>query len=43
MTIFQKHFIPALALIAVVLGVIPKATFAQTDEIQVYDGDSGRW
>jgi hypothetical protein len=39
MTIFQKHFIPALALIAVFLGVIPKAAFAQTDEIQVYDAE----
>jgi hypothetical protein len=39
MTIFQKYFIPALALIAVVLGVIPKAAFGQTDEIQVYDAE----
>ena len=39
MTIFQKHLIPVFALIAVALAVIPKAAFAQTDEIQVYDAE----
>jgi hypothetical protein len=39
MAIFQKHLIPVFALIAVALAVIPKAVFAQTDEIQVYDAE----
>ena len=39
MNILQRTFIPALVLIAVVLVVVPKAAFAQTDEIQVYDAE----
>jgi hypothetical protein len=39
MAILQKRFIPALALITVALALVPKATFAQTDEIQVYDAE----
>ena len=39
MTIFQKNLIPVFALIALALAVIPKAAFAQTDEIQVYDAE----
>jgi hypothetical protein len=39
MNIVQKTFIPALALLAAPLAVIPKAAFAQTDEIQVYDAE----
>ena len=39
MNTFQKTSIPALALIAVALAVVPKAAFAQTDEIQVYDAE----
>jgi hypothetical protein len=36
---FQRTFIPALAFIAVALAIVPKAAFAQTDEIQVYDAE----
>ncbi len=40
MTIFQRtFFILPFVLIAVALAIIPKATFAQTDEIQVYDAE----
>lgn len=39
MTIFRRSSISALAVIAVVLVIIPKAAFAQTDEIQVYDAE----
>jgi hypothetical protein len=39
MNILQKTAIPAVALIAVALAVVPKAAFAQTDEIQVYDAE----
>jgi hypothetical protein len=39
MNVPRKTFILALALIAVALAVVPKATFAQTDEIQVYDAE----
>ena len=39
MNIFPKTLIPALALIAIGLAVVPKAAFAQTDEIQVYDAE----
>jgi len=39
MIIFHKNLIPVFALIAVTLVVIPKAAFAQTDEIQVYDAE----
>ena len=39
MRTLQKIFIPALALIAVALAGVPKAAFAQTDEIQVYDAE----
>ena len=38
MNVFRKQLIPALALIAISLAV-PKAAFAQTDEIQVYDAE----
>ena len=39
MKIIQNSFILALALIAVALALVPKAAFAQTDEIQVYDAE----
>jgi hypothetical protein len=39
MNIGQRLFISALVLIAIVLAVAPKAAFAQTDEIQVYDAE----
>jgi len=39
MNVLQKAFILALALIPVALAVVPKAAFAQTDEIQVYDAE----
>ena len=39
MNTFPKTLIPALAVIAVALAVVPKAAFAQTDEIQVYDAE----
>src|SRR6202166_42141 len=39
MKILHKSIVPALALIAVALAVVPKAAFAQTDEIQVYDAE----
>src|SRR5271156_4002875 len=37
--ILHKAVTPALALLAVALAVVPKAAFAQTDEIQVYDAE----
>jgi hypothetical protein len=39
MSIFPKTLTLALALIAIGLAVAPKAAFAQTDEIQVYDAE----
>ena len=39
MTILQKAFTPALALLVVALAAVPKTAFAQTDEIQVYDAE----
>ena len=39
MNTLRKTLILALALIAVALAVVPKAAFAQTDEIQVYDAE----
>jgi hypothetical protein len=39
MTILQKTIVPTLILIAVALAIAPKAAFAQTDEIQVYDAE----
>jgi len=39
MNILHKTAFPALALIAVVLAIVPKMAFAQTDEIQVYDAE----
>ncbi|MFZ0338995.1 MAG: hypothetical protein WBE47_14035 [Candidatus Acidiferrales bacterium] len=39
MNIFPRTLIPILALIPIGLAVIPKAAFAQTDEIQVYDAE----
>src|ERR1039457_6967945 len=39
MSILKKTSIPALALIAVVLAVVTKVAFGQTDEIQVYDAE----
>jgi hypothetical protein len=39
MNIPQKTFLLTFGLICVVLAVVPKAAFAQTDEIQVYDAE----
>jgi hypothetical protein len=39
MKILKTSLIPALAFIAIALAAIPKASFAQTDEIQVYDAE----
>src|SRR5271167_2808422 len=39
MKIAPKIFFPAILLMAAVLSAIPKAAFAQTDEIQVYDAE----
>ncbi len=39
MRVPPESFVLPLALIAVVLAVVPKSTFAQTDEIQVYDAE----
>src|SRR5271170_3894571 len=39
MNVLPKTCFSTLALIAVSLAVIPKAAFAQTDEIQVYDAE----
>ena len=38
MKILEKIGVPALAVIAIALVVAPAGAFAQTDEIQVYDG-----
>jgi hypothetical protein len=35
----RRTFAPAFALLAVALALVPKAAFAQTDEIQVYDAE----
>src|SRR5580698_1995788 len=35
----NKQFISLLAVIVVVLALVPKRAFAQTDEIQVYDAE----
>ena len=37
--ILRKNFIYAFVLLAIALAVMPKAAFAQTDEIQVYDAE----
>ena len=39
MKIIRRTFAPALVLLAVALALVPKAAFAQTDEIQVYDAE----
>lgn len=39
MNFLKKTLIPAFAVIAVALAVAPKAAFAQTDEIQVYNAE----
>jgi hypothetical protein len=39
MNVLPKTCFSTLALIAVALAVVPKAAFAQTDEIQVYDAE----
>ena len=39
MRVLPESFVLPLALIAAALAVVPKATFAQTDEIQVYDAE----
>ena len=39
MNIPQKTVLLTFGLISVVLAVVPKAAFAQTDEIQVYDAE----
>jgi hypothetical protein len=38
-TRWPRAFLPVFAFVAVALAVIPKAAFAQTDEIQVYDAE----
>jgi hypothetical protein len=39
MNTIQKAFIPVIAFVTLALAVTPKAAFAQTDEIQVYDAE----
>lgn len=39
MRVLPESFVLPLALIAAALAVVPKSTFAQTDEIQVYDAE----
>jgi hypothetical protein len=39
MKLFVRMQMRALAAIAVALAAVPAVVFAQTDEIQVYDGD----
>ncbi len=39
MTILKRTLVPALALVAITLAIVPKSIRAQTDEIQVYDAE----
>src|SRR5580693_7067478 len=39
MNVLKKIFFSTLTLLAIVLAIVPKAAFAQTDEIQVYDAE----